>query len=147
MFMHFSCLLTSIFIFSFFYGLRLCFCSVLSLSLSNRTSLWHPNRENPFQLETLFKVLGHPLRLFTDFVENFQDCDVHSECQAILSDFSDTTLPVIIRTQGWESLCEKTMRCPIVFMQEFYSNIHGINTSVPQFTTQFRGTRLGAIQV
>ena len=52
-----------------FYGLRLCFCSVfsLSLSLSNRTSLWHPNRENAFELETLFKVPGHPLHLFLLF--------------------------------------------------------------------------------
>ena len=92
-------------------------------------------------------VPGHPFRLFTDFVENFQDRDVHSERQVILSDFSDTTLLNVIRTQGWESLCEKPVRCPIVFMQEFYSNIHGIDTSMPQFTTQFRGTRLGAIPV
>ena len=31
------------------------------------------------------------------------------------------------------------MRCPVVFIQEFYSNIHDIDTSVPQFATQFRG--------
>ena len=39
----------------------------LSLSLSNRTSLWHLNREHPFRLGTLFKVPGHPLRLFLLF--------------------------------------------------------------------------------
>ena len=50
-----------------FYGLRLCFCSAFSLSLSNRTSLWHPNRENPFRLRTLFKVSGHPFHLFLLF--------------------------------------------------------------------------------
>ena len=33
----------------------------LSLSLSDRTFLWHPNRENLLLLETLFVVLGHPL--------------------------------------------------------------------------------------
>ena len=42
--------------------------SSLSLSLSHththRTSLWHPNRENPFWLGTFFKVPGHPLCLF-----------------------------------------------------------------------------------
>ena len=29
-----------------------------------------------------------------------------------------------------------------MFIQEFYSNIHGIDTSVPQFATTFRGTRI-----
>ena len=27
-------------------------------------------------------------------------------------------------------------------IQEFYSNMHGINTSVPQFATVFRGARI-----
>ena len=64
--------------FFFFSILNLCcvffsfllFSSLLSLSLSlslsllDRTSLWHPNRENPLRLRTLFKVPSHPLRLF-----------------------------------------------------------------------------------
>ena len=29
-----------------------------------------------------------------------------------------------------------------MFMQEFYSNIHGIDTSVPRFATTIRGTRI-----
>ena len=29
-----------------------------------------------------------------------------------------------------------------MFIQEFYSNIHGIDTSVPQFATTFIGTRI-----
>ena len=29
-----------------------------------------------------------------------------------------------------------------MFIQEFYSNIHGIDTSVPQFVTTFKGTRI-----
>ena len=29
-----------------------------------------------------------------------------------------------------------------MFIQEFYSNIHDINTSVPRFATTFRGTRI-----
>ena len=57
------------FLFLFYSELVLCFllfysvlfCSVLSLSLSDRTSLWHPNRENPLQLGTLFVVPSHPL--------------------------------------------------------------------------------------
>ena len=34
------------------------------------------------------------------------------------------------------------MCCPVVFIQEFYSNIHGIDISVPQFVSTFRGTRI-----
>ena len=60
----------------------------------------------------------------------------------ILSNFVDTALSDVIHTRGWESLCEIPLRCPIVFIQEFYSNMHGINTSVPQFTTVLRGTRI-----
>ena len=37
------------------------------------------------------------------------------------------------------------LRCPIVFIQEFYSNIHSVNTSVPWFATIFRGTRIVVI--
>ena len=29
-----------------------------------------------------------------------------------------------------------------MFIQEFYSNMHGIDTSVPQFTMVLRGTRI-----
>ena len=66
-----------------------------------------------------------------DFLENFQRCGIHSKHYVILSDFSDTSLLGAIQTQGWESLCEIPLRCLIVFIQEFYSNIHGIDTSVP----------------
>ena len=45
----------------------LSFSLSLSLSLSHRTSLWHPNRRNPLQLETFAVVLGHPLLLFLLF--------------------------------------------------------------------------------
>ena len=57
-----------------------------------------------------------------------------------LSDFFDTPFPDVIHTRGWESLCKIPLRCPTVFIQEFYSNMHGIDTSVPQFVTIFRGT-------
>ena len=49
----------------------------------------------------------------------------------ILLDFFDTTLPTIIHSRGWESLCEILVSCPIVIIQEFYSNIHGFDTSIP----------------
>ena len=34
------------------------------------------------------------------------------------------------------------MCCLVVFIQECYSNIHNINTSVPQFAMRVRGTRI-----
>ena len=60
----------------------------------------------------------------------------------ILSDFFDTPLSDVIHIRGWESLCEIPLRCPTVFTQEFYSNMHGIDTFVPQFVTTFRGTHI-----
>ena len=33
-------------------------------------------------------------------------------------------------------------RCPNVFIQEFYCNMHAVDTSIPRFTTIFRGTHL-----
>ena len=57
-------------------------------------------------------------------------------------DFSDTDLPTIIYSRGWESLCDVPVTCPLVLIQEFYSNMHGINRSVPLFFTHIRGTRI-----
>ena len=57
-------------------------------------------------------------------------------------DFADTPLPEVIRTRDWESLLERSTRCPVVFIQEFYSNIHDIDTFVPQFVSTFRGIRI-----
>ena len=59
----------------------------------------------------------------------------------ILSDFFNIPLPNVIHTRGWKSLCEIPLRCPMMFIQEFYSNMHGIDTFVPHFTTVLRGTR------
>ena len=52
----------------------------------------------------------------TDFFKNFQNRGVHPKCQVILSDFSDTALPEVIRTQGWESHYGKPERCPVMFI-------------------------------
>ena len=54
--------------------------------------------------------------------------------------FADTNLPDVIHSQGWESLCDVTITCPFVLIQEFYSNMHGIFSSVPLFSTHIRGT-------
>ena len=60
----------------------------------------------------------------------------------ILADFVDTDLPTVIQSQGWESLCDVLVTCPLVLIQEFYSNMHEIDRSVPLFFTCIRGTRI-----
>ena len=79
---------------------------------------------------------------FKALSENFSRRSIHSEHQVILSDFTDTDLPSVIHSRGWESLCDVPITCPLVLIQEFYSNMHGIDYSVPLFFTRVRGTRI-----
>ena len=51
-----------------------------------------------------------------DFSENFSQRGFHSECQVVLSDFSDTNLPTIIYCRGRESLCGISVTCPSVII-------------------------------
>ena len=74
-----------------------------------------------------------------DFSKSFSRRGIHSKRQVILSDFSDTDLPTIIYSQGWESLCGISVTCSSVIIQEFYSNMHGFDTSLPLFVTRVRG--------
>ena len=80
-----------------------------------------------------------------DFSENFSRQGIHSESQVILSDFSDTDLPIVIYSGGWESLCDVPVTCPSVLIQEFYSNMQGFENSVPLFVTRVRGSRIVVI--
>ena len=79
---------------------------------------------------------------FKAFSENFSRRGIHSECQVILSDFADTDLPSVIHNRGWESLCDIPVTCSLVLIQEFYSNMHRIDRSIPLFFTRVRGTRI-----
>ena len=79
---------------------------------------------------------------FKAFSKNFSRRGIHSERQVILSDFADTDLPSVIHSKGWESLCDVSVTCPLVLIQEFYSNMHGIDRLVPLFFTRIRGTRI-----
>ena len=79
---------------------------------------------------------------FKAFSENFYRRGIHLERQVILLDFADTDLPSIIHNRGWESLCDVPITYPLVLIQEFYSNMHGIDRSVPLFFTHVRGTRI-----
>ena len=62
-----------------------------------------------------------------DFLENFSRWGIHSERQVILLDFSDSNIPIVIYSRGWESLCGFSVTCPSVIIQEFYSNMHGFD--------------------
>ena len=75
-----------------------------------------------------------------DFSENFSRRGVHSERRFILVDFADIDLPTVIHSQGWESLCDDPVTCPLVLIQKFYSNIHGIDRSASLFLTRILGT-------
>ena len=79
---------------------------------------------------------------FKAFSENFSRLGIHLECQVVLLDFADTDLPFVIHSRGWESLCDIPVTCPLVLIQEFYSNTHGIDRSVPLFFTRVRGMRI-----
>ena len=81
-------------------------------------------------------VRVHDGDAFKAFSENFSRRGIHSECQVILSDFADTDLPSVIHSRGWESLCDVLVTCPLMLIQEFYSNMHGIARSVPLFFTR-----------
>ena len=79
---------------------------------------------------------------FKAFSENFSRQGIHLELQVILSNFADTDLPSVIHSRGWESLCDVPVTCPLVLIQEFYSNMHEIDRSVPLFFTRVRDTRI-----
>ena len=82
----------------------------------------------------------HDEKAKQDFYDNLIDRAIPLKHQVILSNFSDTPLPSVFSSWGWASLCEIPKRCPGVFIQEFYCNMHAIDTSVPRFTMVFRGT-------
>ena len=75
-----------------------------------------------------------------DLSENFSRQGVHSGRQVILADFTDTDLPNVIHNRGWESLCDVLVTCPFVLIQEFYLNMHGLDSLVPLFHTLVRDT-------
>ena len=103
---------------------------------------------NPFHSKTSssdptpLHVRFHDEKARQDFSENFSKRGVHSKRRMILLDFFDTTLPIVIHSRGWESLCEIPVSCPTMIIQEFYSNMHGFDTSIPRFVTHVRGTRI-----
>ena len=80
------------------------------------------------------------LSLAPSLSENFCRRCIHSKHQVILSDISDTDLPTVIYSRGWESLYGVPIMCPSVIIQEFYSNMHGFDYFIPHFFTCVQGT-------
>ena len=106
------------------------------------TPIW-----NPLRLGASSSSDSAPISLqFRDddahkaFSENFSRRGIHSERQVILADFADTNFPDVIHSWGWESLCNISFNCPLMLIQEFYSNMYRIDCSVPLFFTHVRGT-------
>ena len=132
------------------------FSDSLSVSLS-LVALWHLN-VNPFHPGTLFiqgessssshsdptpsHVRFRDKKAKSDFLKNFSGQGIHSEHQVVLSGFSKTDLPIVIYNRGWESLCGISVMCPSMIIQEFYSNMHGFDYSIPQFITRVRGIHM-----
>ena len=106
------------------------------------TPTWNPLHSNASSSSnpSLSNVRFHDDDAFKAFSENFSRRGIHSERQVILSDFADTNLPSVIHSRGWESLCDVPITCPLVLIQEFYSNMHGIDRSVPLFHSRSRYT-------
>ena len=53
-----------------------------------------------------------------------------------------TQVPDVIHSRGSKSLCDVPVTCPSVLIQEFYSNMHGFDYSVPHFITRIWGKRI-----
>ena len=54
-----------------------------------------------------------------DFLKNFSRQGIHSERQVILSNFSDTDLPTVIYSWGWESLCHLSLHDHIGVLPQY----------------------------
>ena len=148
MLMHISCIRTILLSLSYWYwSMLVLFYSSLSLSFSpfltiscfitpkhKSTPSWDPLCfEASTSDSTPSHVWFHDKKARMDFSKNFSRHGFHSKCQVVLSDFSDIDLPTIIYSRGWESFCGTLVTCPSVIIQELYSNMHGIDTSIPHF--------------
>ena len=121
------------------------FTLVVSMAPKRKSA---PSR-NPlrFEASTSFDPTPSHIRFHDEdvhkaFLENFSRRGIHSECWVILADFADTNLPDVIHNRGWESLCDISVTCPSVLIQEFYSNMHGFDSSVSLFHTRVWGTHI-----
>ena len=80
-------------------------CSMGSMAPKQKSTL----SQNPLHSRASFSsdptpshVQLHNDEARKDFLENFSRRGIHSKCQVILSDFSDTDVPTVIHSRGWE---------------------------------------------
>ena len=151
--MHRSFFSISFFLYWTVWVFSVCFSFSFPLSMVALVVSMAPKRksipsQNPLRSKGSSSLESTPLsvrfcdeKAHKDFSENFSKRGVHSERHVVLADFADTDLPTVIHSRGWESLCDVPVTCPLVLIQEFYSNIHGIDSSVPLFYSRVRGTR------
>ena len=129
-----------------FFPLSLLFTLVVSIALKRKSApSQNPLRSRAFTSSsdpTPSSIRFLDEDAWKELSENFSRCGVHLERRVILADFVDTNLPNVIHSRGWESLCDISVTYPSVLIQEFYSNMHGIDSSVPLFHTHVRGTRI-----
>ena len=129
-----------------FFPLSLLFTLVVSIALKRKSApSQNPLRSRAFTSSsdpTPSSIRFRDEDARKDFSEYFSQRCVHLERRVILADFADTNLPDVIHSRGWESLCDVPITCPSMLIQEFYSNMHGIDSSVPLFHTCIRGTRI-----
>ena len=141
--MHFLCF--GAFLIVSFFPLFILFTLVVSMAPKRKSTLaWNPLRSgasSSFDFAPLFLWFRDD-DAHKAFLENFSRCGIHSERQVILADFADTDLPTVIHSRGWESLCDVLVTCPLVIIQEFYSNMHRIDRLVPLFFTCIWGTHI-----
>ena len=129
-----------------------CLCFFLSFSSSYFSCVMAPKHkstssQNPLRFEASSSSSHFDLSPFhvwfcdekakTDFFESFSRCDIHLEHQVVLLDFSNIDLPTIIYSRGCESLCGALVTCLSVIIQEFYSNVHRFDYSIPSFLLAF----------
>ena len=153
MFMHFHAYIHS-FIFILILILLVLFYVFLSLPLSFVSCFMDPKQKfTPSQNLLCFgasssfdttpsHVRFHDDKARKDFSENLFWWGIHLEHQVILSNFFNSNLPTVIYTRGWESLYGNPITYPSMIIQEFYSNMHGFDTSIPHYVTCVRGTRI-----
>ena len=154
MFMHFPCICTSFHIFLLLwivlelFWLSLSFPSLFLFTLvvsmapkCKSTLAWNPLHSS------VYSSSDHaPLSLcfcnddaYKAFAKKFSRWGIYSERRVILGHFANTDLPTVIHSQEWESLCDELVTCLFLLIQEFYSNMHGIDYSIPHFVTRVWG--------
>ena len=96
-----------------FPSLSLVYVSCVMGPKRKSTSFWNPLRSGASTSSdhTPSHIQFRDEKAKTNFFKNFSKRDIHSECQVILSSFSNIDLPTVIHNRGWELLCDVPITC------------------------------------